>query len=215
MSKSTSVDQLIRSLVSQGIHDDRVLSAMRAVPRNLFVRDDQSQRAYEDAALPIECGQTISQPYIVALMTQALQLTGEETVLEVGTGSGYQTAVLSQLCRRVVSVERHETLAESAKSILSELQIDNVTFRLGDGTRGCREFAPYDGILVAAATPSMPRSLANQLGVGGRIVIPVGDETTQTLILATRTDQGLHTQKLCNCRFVKLIGREGWSDQDD
>ncbi len=215
MPENARADQLIQDLIQKGIQDQRVLDAVGRIPRESFVLGEYSEEAYADIALPIDCGQTISQPFIVALMTQALGLNGTETVLEIGTGSGYQTAVLSQLCRHVVSIERHEALAQTAQATLSELQIDNVTYRLGDGTLGCVELSPYDGILVAAAAPKIPSSLVNQLRVGGRIVIPVGEESSQTLILGTRTPQGLRVEELCGCRFVKLIGAEGWPDTTD
>ncbi|WP_166827651.1 protein-L-isoaspartate(D-aspartate) O-methyltransferase [Thalassoroseus pseudoceratinae] len=214
MPNDASSDQLIQSLTRKGIQDQRVLAAIAKIPRERFVLDEDAEEAYVDTALPIDCGQTISQPYIVALMTQAFELTGDETVLEIGTGSGYQTAILSQLCRHVVSIERHEALAQTAQSTLSDLQITNVSYRLGDGTLGCAELGPYDGILVAAAAPKVPQSLVNQLRNGGRIVIPVGEESSQSLILATRTPQQLRVEKLCDCRFVKLIGAEGWPASD-
>ena len=215
MAQDFDRSELVQSLSDKGIADQHVLDAIRRVPRESFVLEEHQEASYADAALPIDCGQTISQPYIVALMTQALGLTGEETVLEIGTGSGYQTAVLSQLCRHVVSIERHEALAQTAQATLSKLQIDNVTYRLGDGTLGCAELGPYDGILVAAAAPKIPSSLANQLCIGGRIVIPVGDESSQTLVVATRPPQALQVEKLCGCRFVKLIGAEGWPEATD
>lgn len=201
---------LRRGLASRGIHDSRVLHAIQRTRRDLFVPRAMKQYAYEDDALPIGRGQTISQPYIVALMTQAAELTGDETVLEVGTGSGYQAAILSQLCRRVVTIERIAELAEPARRVLEELGVENVTFITGDGTLGCPKFAPYDAILVTAAAPDTPSPLYEQLRVGGRLIIPVGSEEMQELECVVKTDAGPDINPLCGCRFVKLIGEHGW-----
>jgi protein-L-isoaspartate(D-aspartate) O-methyltransferase len=202
--------ELRRGLESRGIRDPRVLDAIQNTRRDRFVPSAVRRYAYYDDALPIGHGQTISQPYIVALMTQAAALAGEETVLEIGTGSGYQAAVLSRLCRRVVTIERIAELAEPAKQVLHELGVENVTFITGDGTLGCPEFAPYDAILVTAAAPDIPAPLYDQLCDGGRLVIPVGNEEMQELECVVKTPAGAEIHSLCGCRFVKLIGEHGW-----
>jgi protein-L-isoaspartate(D-aspartate) O-methyltransferase len=201
---------LRRGLETRGIRDSRVLDAIQHTRRDLFVPAAVRRYAYEDDALPIGHAQTISQPYIVALMTQAAELTGDETVLEIGTGSGYQAAILSQLCRHVITIERIAELAEPAKRVLEELGVANVTFITGDGTLGCAEFAPYDAILVTAAAPDTPLPLYEQLRVGGRLVIPVGNEEMQQLECVVKTEAGPDIQPLCGCRFVRLIGEHGW-----
>jgi protein-L-isoaspartate(D-aspartate) O-methyltransferase len=197
-------------LVRRGITDEGVLQAMRRVPRHEFVPDVMKPSAYADRPLPIGHDVTISQPYIVALMTQSAELTGDETVLEVGTGSGYQAAILSQLCRQVVTIERIAELAEPAKRVLEELGVENVTFVTGDGTLGCPEFAPYDAILVTAAAPMTPAPLYEQLRIGGRLIIPVGSEEMQELECVVKTEGEPEIHPLCGCRFVKLIGEHGW-----
>ncbi|NOX53003.1 MAG: protein-L-isoaspartate(D-aspartate) O-methyltransferase [Planctomycetes bacterium] len=204
--------RLRQQLEDRGIRDARVLDAIQRTRRDLFVPEELRYRAYDDEALPIGLGQTISQPYIVALMTESLELTGEETVLEVGTGSGYQAAILAQLCRRVVTVERIEALSQRAQQVLAELGLTNVEFHLGDGSLGVPEKAPYDGILVTAAAPDVPAPLFRQLKEGGRLVIPVGDEDLQTLTLIRKTDGIPVSKVLCPCRFVKLIGDAAWPD---
>lgn len=205
--------QLRRHLESSGIRDERVLDAIEATRRDLFLPEEQRPRAYEDVALPIDCEQTISQPYIVARMTEALDLRGGEIVLEIGTGSGYQAAILSQLCAWVVTIERFDELARGARQVLDSLGYDNVIFRTGDGTLGCKEFAPYDGVLVAAAGPEVPAPLFRQLKTGGRLVMPIGSESSQTLQVIEKRPMGPHVEDLCGCRFVKLVGDAGWPEE--
>lgn len=192
-------------LIPRGIKDPRVLKAFYKVPRHLFVDLDQRHLAYDDHPLPIGLEQTISQPYIVALMTEALKLQGDEKVLEIGTGSGYQTAILAELARVVYTIERLSPLAEQAKAILQELKYNNIHFRVGDGTKGWPEEAPFDAILVAAAAERIPTSLVEQLSLGGRMVIPVGDTPVQNLVLLIKDKQNIEEESLCGCRFVPLI----------
>jgi protein-L-isoaspartate(D-aspartate) O-methyltransferase len=203
--------RLVESLQARGIHDMSVLHAVSEVPRHRFVPESVRHRAYEDSALPIGGGQTISQPSVQARYLQALQLTGRESVLEVGTGSGYQTALLARVAERVFSVERLPELAGAARAVLQELGIANVTVLVGDGTLGWRPFAPYDGILVAAASPEVPPPLLEQLAVGGRLVIPIGTREKQDLTLITRRASGHDTVSLGDARFVPLIGEHGFS----
>jgi protein-L-isoaspartate(D-aspartate) O-methyltransferase len=192
-------------LIPRGIKDPRVLDVFAKVPRHLFVDPVQRHMAYRDHPLPIGLEQTISQPYIVALMTQSLALKGDENVLEIGTGSGYQTAVLAELARHVYTVERLPQLSEKAQNILQELQYNNISFRVGDGTGGWPEKAPFEAILVAAASESVPPALVEQLSLGGRMVIPVGDSPMQDLLLLIKNQQCIEEQNLCGCRFVPLI----------
>ncbi len=202
--------QLREELELRGIADARVLDAIEETRRDLFVPEAIRAAAYEDSALPIGNGQTISQPYIVALMTQELELSGDEKVLEVGTGSGYQAAILARLCRTVVTIERIPALSESARGVLAEMGIHNVLLLQGDGTLGNPEHAPYDRVIVTASAPSIPPPLYDQLKPGGRLVAPIGDESTQELVRVEKTDSGPKTTILCGCRFVKLIGEAGW-----
>jgi protein-L-isoaspartate(D-aspartate) O-methyltransferase len=198
---------------SRGVKDARVLKIMGKIPRHLFVEEAMMDRAYDDNPLPIGEKQTISQPYIVALMTEAMELMGKEKVLEIGTGSGYQTAVLAQLADRVCSIERIASLAGRARKILDHLNAFNVAIRVGDGTYGWKEEAPFDAILVTAGAPEVPSILLEQLGVGGRLVIPVGSRLTQTLLKVTRLSENIRDLKkedLGGCRFVDLIGEHGW-----
>ncbi|HWB13013.1 MAG TPA: protein-L-isoaspartate(D-aspartate) O-methyltransferase [Pirellulales bacterium] len=198
-------DQLRR----RGIRDRRVLEAMETVPREAFVLPELVDQAYADRALPIECGQTISQPYIVALMTEALDLRGKERVLEVGTGSGYQTAILSRLAGHVISLERHAELVEGARAVLERLGCQNVELVLADGSAGWPAGAPYDCILVAAATGDCPPALIDQLAEGGRLVVPLGAHDNQVLKRLTKR-AGEHIWKdLISCRFVPLVSSEG------
>ena len=197
-------------LRDRGIHDSRVIRAMRRVPRHLFVEPALVNRAYDDDPLPIGAKQTISQPYIVGYMLQALKLKGTERVLEIGTGSAYQTALLAELCANVFSVEKLRGLAVQARARLDELRYYNVAIHMGDGTLGWSEHAPYDAIVVAAGAPRIPEPLAQQLAAGGRLVIPIGDDQSQTLKLTMRTPTGLEETDLGGCRFVKLLGRYGW-----
>jgi protein-L-isoaspartate(D-aspartate) O-methyltransferase len=197
-------------LTRRGIADERVLAAMRQVPRQLFVEEALRERAYGDHPLPIGEEQTISQPYIVGLMTSLLELTGREKVLEVGTGSGYQAAVLAYLARRVCSIERLPRLAERARSLLEALGYDNVWIRVGNGTLGWPDEAPFDRILVAAGGPSIPPPLIHQLAEGGRIVAPVGDAANQTLTVVDSVRGELRTSYHGDCKFVKLVGKYAW-----
>jgi len=202
------VDQQLRQ---RDIVDPRVLAAMAAVPRDAFVEPEQIVRAYEDSPLAIGHGQTISQPYIVAYMAQALELTGTEHVLDVGTGSGYAAAVLARLARHVVSIERIPDLAGLAEERLRRLGITNVEVHVGDGTLGWPAAAPYDAIAVAASAPAPPRSLLQQLAIGGRIVMPVGDDDGQHLVRLVREDAVTYVERdLGAVRFVPLVGVEGW-----
>lgn len=205
-------DSMVRKqLMTRGITDTRVLAVMREVPRHLFVEEGLRSEAYDDSPLPIGRGQTISQPYMVAVMTELLSLTGEERVLEIGTGSGYQAAILSRLCRWVFTVERIESLSRRAQDILGLLRYENVTFFVGDGTEGWPSEAPFDGIIVTAGAPNVPDVLVDQLAEGGRLVIPVGSRFSQTLKRITRTPQGLHMEDHTGCRFVDLVGKFGWT----
>ena len=204
--------ELRRQLESREITEVRVLDVVERTRRDLFVPQELRERAYEDNALPIGAEQTISQPYIVALMTQELSLAGDERVLEIGTGSGYQTAILAQLCREVVTIERLDELALPAQRVLADLGLTNIEFRIGDGTLGCPERAPYDGIIVTAAAPEIPAPLYRQLASGGRMVIPVGDEHLQSLLVVTKREEQAEIREVCGCRFVKLIGDAGWPE---
>ncbi len=199
-------------IAERGIDDARVLAAMASVEREKFIPPDLRDLAYQDGPLPIGCGQTISQPYMVALMTQALRLKGGEKVLEIGTGSGYAAAVLGEIAGEVVTIERKQELADRAREKLTEMGYANIHVIAGDGTRGCAEKAPFDAIVVTAGGPLVPQSLRDQLKVGGRLVIPVGsEETFQTLIRITRrTEDEYDEERLCLVRFIPLIGAEGW-----
>jgi|SRR3990172_4525711 len=202
-------------LIARGIKDERVLEAMRSVPRHLFVDEGSRERAYEDCALPIDERQTISQPYMVATMTEELELNGMEKVLEIGTGSGYQTAVLARLARHVLSIERLEGLVASASEILTRLQCLNVTIRVGDGTLGWPEEGPFDAIMVTAGSPGVPPPLVVQLKVSGKIVIPIGDRKTQVLHKIVKAPTGVEDIILNGCVFVPLIGDHGWRLGDE
>lgn len=199
-------------LVTRGIHDPRVLDAMRKVPRHLFVDEALAAQAYADHPLPIGEKQTISQPYIVALMTEALGLEGHEKVLELGTGSGYQTAVLAELADRVFTIERIPSLLHRAREVLNSLGYRNVVYRVGDGTLGWPEEAPFDAILVSAGAPRVPQPLVDQLSMGGRLVLPMGDRLSQELILVERVPEGIRKTTLGGCRFVDLVGKWGWEE---
>jgi protein-L-isoaspartate(D-aspartate) O-methyltransferase len=202
--------QLVAELRREGVHDERVLAAIAAVPREEFVPPEHRAEAYRNAPLPIGAGQTISQPLVVGLMTQALALTGTERVLEVGTGSGYQSAVLCRLGVSVVSVERFPELAERARAVLARIGCANVVVHVSNGTLGWPADAPYDAIIVTAGAPEVPEALVAQLANGGRLVIPVGDRASQELVLVTRDGAATQTQRLGPVRFVPLIGEEGW-----
>lgn len=201
-------------LQQRGIHDEQVLAAMRKVPRHLFVDPLLGWRAYEDSPLTIGEGQTISQPYMVAVMTAALGLQGSERVLEIGTGSGYQTAVLAELAAQVYSIERIPALAERAEKTLARLKYDNVSIRTGDGSLGWPEASPFDSIVVTAGAPQVPQPLVEQLQVGGRLVIPVGSPHAQILRRVTRRSDGVDEEELVGCVFVKLIGEHGWHEEE-
>jgi len=197
-------------IVSRRINDARLISAMKKIPRHLFVEEALQSQAYSDHPLPIGEKQTISQPYMVALMTEALLLTGKEKVLEIGTGSGYQTAILAEMSEKVFSIERIRPLAIRARKLLYELEYFNVEIKIFDGTFGWMEESPFDAIIVTAGSPDIPQPLIDQLGVGGRLVVPVGDAFVQDLIRVARTEEGIKKEDLGGCRFVKLIGKYGW-----
>jgi len=193
------------------IRDERVLDVMEKLPRHLFVAEALKVQAYKDNALPISSNQTISQPFIVARMTELLELTPESRILEIGAGSGYQTAILASLAGKVFAIERIQILAKDAQERLQRLNFHNVTLRCADGTNGWDVYAPFDGILVAAGSPAMPEPLLKQLKIGGRLVIPIGnDQKTQNLIRVTRTAKGFQTEDFGACAFVPLIGEHGW-----
>jgi len=208
---SAARKEMVRQqLVARGISDARVLAAMGEVPRHLFVDEGLRREAYDDNPLPIGEGQTISQPYMVAIMTELLELKGDERVLEIGTGSGYQAAVLSRLCARVFTIERIEGLSIRARKALTECGYENVTFLEGDGSGGWPEDAPYDGIIVTAGAPSVPNVLLEQLSPGGKLVIPVGDRFSQTLKRVVKLEEGVRVENHTGCRFVDLVGHFGW-----
>jgi protein-L-isoaspartate(D-aspartate) O-methyltransferase len=197
-------------IVRRGIRDERLLEAMRMIPRHLFTSREHRSLAYTDGPLPIGQGQTISQPYIVALMTELLNLKGDEIVLEVGTGSGYQAAVLAHLAMTVHSVERHAELAEHARSILQRLGYENVYVHVGDGSQGLPEYAPYQGIIVTAAAPRVPKPLMDQLDEGGRLVLPVGSLGGQILERWIRHGDDYKSESITPVAFVPLRGEHGW-----
>lgn len=197
-------------LMPRGISDKRVLEVFRKVPRHEFVPCEFTRNAYEDRPLPIGEGQTISQPYMAALMTECLELKGAEKVLEIGAGSGYQAAILAELAKEVFSVERIESLAETAGNTLRKLGYNNVEIKVGDGTLGWREHAPYDGIMVTAGAPEVPRYLVDQLAEGGRLVIPVGSSFSQVLTVVRKKSGKAEAREVCGCVFVPLIGEAGW-----
>lgn len=198
-------------VIARGVTDQRVLAAMLKVPRHKFVEEALERQSYQDAPLPIGEKQTISQPYMVAVMSEALALKGTETVLEVGTGSGYQAAVLAEIAGRVFSLERIPALARRARKVLDECGYGKVNIRLTDGTHGWPEMSPFDGILVTAGAPQVPQCYLEQLAVGGRLVIPVGDRDNQVLMRITRTGESdYQEEKMLGCRFVPLIGNHGW-----
>ncbi|MBX9655445.1 protein-L-isoaspartate(D-aspartate) O-methyltransferase [bacterium] len=204
--------QLLKELVDQGINDIDVLASIQCIPRELFIPAADREEAYANHPVPVGYGQTISQPFIIARMTTALALTKESKVLEIGTGSGYQTAILARLAREVYSIERIPALSQQAQQVLSELHYSNVHFRVGDGTLGWPEAAPFDSIIVTAAGPKIPPRLADQLVEGGRLVMPVEstDSHLQRLYLYLKKDGELEPQFLGGCRFVPLVGADGW-----
>jgi len=199
-------------LIPRGINDPSVLEAFRKVPRHKFVSKMLLGEAYADYPLPIGEGQTISQPYMVALMTQVLKLKGDENVLEIGTGSGYQTAILAELAQKVYSVERRPSLSGSARSTLDELGYKNIEIKTADGSLGWKERAPYDAILVTAGAPEVPSPLLKQLSENGRLAIPIGDMYSQALTLVERKNNKTTSSEVCGCVFVPLIGEEAWKN---
>jgi protein-L-isoaspartate(D-aspartate) O-methyltransferase len=206
MNENYRVIQLIMDLRNKGIRDTAVLAAIERVPRELFVAESFAARAYDDHSLPIECGQTISQPYVVAFMTQELRVSDRMKVLEIGTGSGYQTAVLSHLCRRVYTIERYRTLLREAEARFKALRLSNITTMAGDGTKGWPKQAPFDRIIVTAAAPETPRILIDQLKVGGIMIVPVDrGRGVQELVRITREKEGFSSEALLPVRFVPLV----------
>ena len=204
--------QLIASLRKAGLQDEPVLTAIATIPREFFVDEAQRDMAYADRALPIGMGQTISQPLMVALMTRALQLSGRERVLEIGTGSGYQTAILSRLAAHVYSIERHQQLAYQAAQRLLQLELCNVSLYVSDGSLGWPDAAPYERILVTAAAPEIPIQLLDQLVTWGMLVIPVGSQERQDLLVVHRAPWGPEVRSLGSCVFVPLVGEKGWNE---
>jgi protein-L-isoaspartate(D-aspartate) O-methyltransferase len=208
--QAARAEMVSRQLRRRGIASPRVLEAIERVPRHFFVSADLQNRAYADEPLPIGAGQTISQPYMVAAMAESLALTGDERVLEIGAGSGYLAAILSLLAREVVAIESLASLADAARERLARLGFANVNFVIADGSVGYPEDAPYDGIVVSAAAPSVPAPLVEQLAEGGRLLIPVGDSENQTLVRVVKRDGRVEHEPLFACRFVPLLGRHGW-----
>lgn len=204
--------QLVEKLRAEGISDPAVLRAFETVPRHLFLPDAVHHRAYEDAPLPIGFGQTASQPSLQALYLQTLQLKPTDRVLEIGTGTGFQTALLARIAANVYSIDRVRELSARARATLDLLRIDNVALLVGDGTVGWSRYAPYDAILVAAAAPAIPEPLLEQLAPGGRMLVPVGDRGEQMLQLVRKTDAGVEVEDITRCSFVPLVGRYGWPE---
>ena len=199
-----------RQIETRGIRDANVLAAMRKVPRHLFVSEALRDQAYGDFPLPIGQQQTISQPFIVAEMTQALSLKKDDRVLEIGTGSGYQAAILAEIVYRVYTIERINSLYINARRLFDQLKYHNILTRYSDGSTGWREEKPFDAIIVTAGSPSIPQMLVDQLGSGGRLILPVGNEHSQDLIRIIKDEEGVHQTSLGGCRFVKLVGEHGW-----
>lgn len=199
-------------LVARGIEYPPVIAAMRKVPRHWFVAEDLRDRAYDDEPLPIGNNQTVSQPYMVALMAEALQLKGDEKVLEIGTGCGYAAAILAELCHKVFSIERIDELAIKARLTLTTLGYQNVSIQVGDGTLGWPEYAPYDAVVISAAAPQIPRPLLEQLKPDGVLLLPMGEEELQTLVSIRKGQGGIKEEYLGECRFVKLRGAYGWKE---
>ncbi|MGB5157615.1 protein-L-isoaspartate O-methyltransferase family protein [Desulfobacterium sp. N47] len=205
-------DMVENQIISRGISDPKVIAAMLRVPRHLFVSDALMDQAYGDFPLPIGEQQTISQPYIVAEMTQALNLNEEDRVLEIGTGSGYQAAVIAEIVYRVYTIERIHELYVRARTLFDKLQYFNIVTRYSDGTLGWAAESPFDAIIVTAGSPAVPDFLISQLAKGGRLVIPVGNQDSQDLIRLYKDDKGIHETNLGACRFVKLVGEQGWKE---
>jgi protein-L-isoaspartate(D-aspartate) O-methyltransferase len=203
-------EMVAEQLVSRGVRSEPVLAAMRRIPRERFVPAGQQASAYSDGALPIDCGQTISQPYMVARMTELLELRPEQAALEIGTGSGYQTAILACLAKHVYTIEWHLKLMTQAANRLARLGLRNVTFRCADGSLGWPERAPFEAIIVTAGPPDVPQPLSEQLAMDGRLVVPIGPPGDQTLLLVRRTETGFEREEVMRCRFVKLLGAAGW-----
>ena len=195
---------------ARGVSDPKTLDAMRRVPRHLFVSEALMDQAYNDHPLPIGEQQTISQPYIVAMMTEALQLTEEDRVLEIGTGSGYQAAVLAEMAYRVYTIERNRTLYQNARQIFDKLGYYSIIAKYSDGTIGWKEESPFDAIIVTAGGPEIPEPLVRQLAQGGRMVVPVGSSFSQKMIKLVKDERGIHQSELGGCRFVRLVGQHGW-----
>ncbi|MBN2036861.1 MAG: protein-L-isoaspartate(D-aspartate) O-methyltransferase [Chitinispirillaceae bacterium] len=208
-------ERLIKTLVAKGISDQRVLDAFRRVPRHLFVDGAMYAQAYDDNALPIGYGQTISQPYVVALMTERLSLGRDDKILEIGTGSGFQTAILAQFSRRVYTIERQRELADVSRKRLRDMGYQNIAFKQGDGTTGWVQHAPFDRILVTAAAPVVPDVLLDQLALHGRMIIPVGDRFHQELSIYINNEKGIEKQTECGVVFVPLIGKHGWNEESN
>ncbi|MDW7680871.1 MAG: protein-L-isoaspartate(D-aspartate) O-methyltransferase [bacterium] len=198
-------------LLKRGIKNQRVIDAMLKVPRHLFVAKKNLRSAYDDSPLSIDCSQTISQPYIVALMTELIEPQADMNVLEIGTGSGYQSAILAEVCQQVYSVERHRELASQAKEILLKLGYDNVKIKTADGTIGWRAKAPFDAIVVTAAAPNVPEQLVNQLKDHGKMVVPVGSQYQQNLTVVEKRGDSYFSRIVCGCVFVPLVGKNGWN----
>lgn len=203
-----------QQIAARGITDAKVLATFRRVPRHLFVSEALRDQAYGDYPLPIGEQQTISQPYIVAEMTQALELNNDDRVLEIGTGSGYQAAILAEIVYRVYTVERIRTLYVQARNLLDKLHYHSIVMRCSDGTSGWRDEGPFDAIIVTAGAPDVPEKLLDQLVEGGRMVVPVGNQHSQELIKLTKDKSGIHKSNLGGCRFVKLIGAHGWKESN-
>ncbi len=203
---------VIEQLEHRGIRSPGVLDAMRRIPRERFVLPTFEAQAYADTALAIDCGQTISQPYMVARMTELLEIEPSDRVLEIGTGTGYQAAILACLAKQVYTIEWHLKLMNEAAERLAALGLTNVTYRCADGSVGWPEQAPFDGIMVTAGAPQVPGALCEQLAVGAKLVVPVGDQTEQTLVIVRRTEAGMDREEQIRCRFVKLLGEQGWKE---
>ena len=207
-----AAERLVRKLREKGISDERVLDAFRKVPRHDFVDGAMYAQAYDDNALPIGFGQTISQPSIVALMTQLLELKKDEKILEIGTGSGFQTAILAQFSRRLYTIERHRELGDASRKRLRTMGYANIVFKIGDGTSGWQQHAPFDKIIVTAGAPVVPQILSDQMAIGGTMLIPTGDRKHQELLIYNKSTNGLTCKSIADVVFVPLIGEHGWEE---